>query len=553
MSEERRDQDVPRGLPDTSEVRRSPVEGGGGSLGGEASERDASALHRGDELILPAPRRRTRQQIRQERRRRKDYTPRERLLILDAWTRTRLPAKDFGGLLGISIHTLYKWRQRFQEDGPAGLEDRKRGPRGGSRLPDETQRAILLMKNEHPDWGQDRIHAMLMRSAGYSASPGAIGRYLEEQGYVVEDVPTRPHPDKPRRFERARPNQMWQTDLFSFVLKRQNRRVHLCVFMDDHSRFIVGFGLHATSSGAMVREVLESAIANYGAPEEILTDNGTQYHTWRGKSAFSKLVEKRGIRQIIASPRHPQTLGKVERFWGTLWRECVEQAIFVDLEDARRRIGLFIDYYNFQRTHSGIEGLVPADRFFASAPQVKETLLARVEANAKELAQQGVPRKSFYLTGRVGEEPISLHAEGERVIYTKGDGTREEVDLKAPGRRDDEPGVKQELPESVSGSPKLQQHPAIDEVHEAPGESPLDDAIVGLTQELRRRTQEAGEEEEGEGPDGEIALEAKRRPGSGDYRTEHEAHGSNDIGGLRDEQDAQDVHDEHDLQDEGEA
>jgi putative transposase len=96
-------------------------------------------------------------------------------LILDAWTRTRLPAKDFGGLLGISIHTLYKWRQRFQEDGPAGLEDRKRGPRGGSRLPDETQRAILLMKNEHPDWGQDRIHAMLMRSAGYSASPGAIG------------------------------------------------------------------------------------------------------------------------------------------------------------------------------------------------------------------------------------------------------------------------------------------------------------------------------------------------------------------------------------------
>jgi hypothetical protein len=40
---------------------------------------------------------------------------------------------------------------------------------------------------------------------------------------------------------------------------------------------------------------------------------------------------------------------------------------------------------------------------------------------------------------------------------------------------------------------------------------------------------------------------------SGDYRTEHEAHGSNDIGGLRDEQDAQDVHDEHDLQDEGEA
>ncbi len=54
----------------------------------------------------------------------------------------------------------------------------------------------------------------------------------------------------------------------------------------------------------------------------------------------------------------------MERFWGTLWRECAELAIFEDLNDARRRIGLFIDHYNFQRTHSALSGLVPADRYF---------------------------------------------------------------------------------------------------------------------------------------------------------------------------------------------
>src|SRR5581483_11171286 len=94
--------------------------------------------------------------------------------------------------------------------------------------------------------------------------------------------------------------------------------------------------------------------------EEILTDNGSQYVTWRGKSAFSKELEKRGIKQVVAAPRRPQTLGKIERFWGTLWRECVEAAIFLDLGDAQRRIGLFIDHYNFCRPHSGIDGLVPA-------------------------------------------------------------------------------------------------------------------------------------------------------------------------------------------------
>ncbi len=52
---------------------------------------------------------------------------------------------------------------------------------------------------------------------------------------------------------------MWQTDLFTFMLKRQNRRVYLVAFMDDHSRFIIGYGLHASQSAALVLEVLRGA------------------------------------------------------------------------------------------------------------------------------------------------------------------------------------------------------------------------------------------------------------------------------------------------------
>jgi transposase InsO family protein len=123
-----------------------------------------------------------------------------------------------------------------------------------------------------------------------------------------------------------------------------------------HRRHCHGY-VHASQSSALVLEVLRAGLANYGPPEEILTDNGSQYVTWRGKSAFAKELEKRGIRQVVASPRRPQTLGKIERFWGTLWRECVEAAVFVDLGDAQRRIGLFIDHYNFQRPHRGLDGL----------------------------------------------------------------------------------------------------------------------------------------------------------------------------------------------------
>jgi len=266
---------------------------------------------------------------------------------------------------------------------------------------------------------------VLYRGPGLAASAGAVARVLKEAGYVTEERPTRPHPDHVRRFERAKPNQLWQSDLFTFMLKRQNRRVYLVAFMDDHSRYIVGYGLHATQNAALVLEVVRAAIGACGTPEEILTDNGSQYITWRGTSMFAKELQKQGIRHIVSSPRKPRTLGKVERFWGTLWRECLETAIFLDLQDARTRIGLFIDHYNYHRPHQGLEGLAPADRFFGAAPQVLETLKARVAANALELARGGMPRDPFYVTGQVGGRPFSVHAEGVPLTVMSGQNALE--------------------------------------------------------------------------------------------------------------------------------
>lgn len=378
--------------------------------------------------------RRVARTTRKSRRGAREYTGEERLMLLDTWQRSELPASEFSQLVGVSPATLSTWKRRFEAEGPAGLLGYRKGQRG-SRLPEHVRRAILMMKAQHEDWGQDRIHDMLLRTQGLSASAGAVQRVLKEAGYRVEPVPTRPNPPKAKRFESTRPNELWQTDLFSFMLKRLRRRVHMVAFLDDHSRFVVGFGLHASQSGQFVRDSFESAIANYGAPVTILTDNGTQYHTWRGKSAFRKLCERRGIEQRVSKPRRPQTLGKIERFWGTLWRELVEGSIFRDLDDARERIAHFVGYYNFQRTHQGIGGLVPADRYFEAAPEIRESIEARVAKNAKELAQQGEPRKSLYLTGRMGDQPISLHSEGTKVVLTDGEGVREEVDLTASGRR----------------------------------------------------------------------------------------------------------------------
>lgn len=404
-------------------------------------------------------------------------TPPQRLLLLDIWRRSGLPAGAFADLVGVSKHTLYAWKKKFDSVGPAGLLDQPRGSRQGSKIPDLTRRTILMLKEANPLWGCQRISAMLERGPALPASPSAVARVLHDAGYELEEVATRPHPDTVRRFERARPNELWQTDLFTFMLKRQNRRVYLVAFMDDHSRFITGYGLHASQSSALVLEVLRAALTSYGTPKEILTDNGSQYVTWRGKSAFAKELEKRGIQQVVAAPRRPQTLGKIERFWGTLWRECVEVAVFLDLGDAQKRIGLFIDHYNFQRTHSGLGGLVPADRYFGAAAEVKQALAARVAANALTLARQGIPKAPLYLTGQVGGKPVSLHAEGERVILTGPEGARQEVDLTAPAPD----AGHAELPDPVCPAGIVTGSAADEAEERAPGTSVLD-AVLGPTQ-----------------------------------------------------------------------
>lgn len=116
------------------------------------------------------------------------------------------------------------------------------------------------------------------------------------------------------------------------------------------------------------------------------------------------------------------------------------------------------ELYNFQRPHQGIGGLTPADRFFGAAEEVERTLAARVQANARELAKNGLPKVPFYLTGRAGGQAFSVHAEGERVFLTRGDGRRE-IDLvpprPEPGDPASPPSGEPPAPAAAERSPSL--------------------------------------------------------------------------------------------------
>ena len=327
-----------------------------------------------------------------------------------------LPQELVAEELGVSSGTLRVWLERYQQAGEAGLL--RRPPCSGKRnlhLAPAVHDAIVTVKQEHPTFGVRRIAQWLKRTLFLPGSAETVRQTLHRHELLpkTRPKPTKKNPPRPRFFERHTPNQLWQSDIFTFRLNGHN--AYLIGFIDDHSRYITGLGVFRSQTAENVLEVYRRAVGAYGVPKEMLTDNGKQYAAWQGKTRFQMELAKDRIHHIRSAPHHPMTLGKIERFWKSIWEEFLERARFETFESAVERIGYWVKYYNHRRPHQGIEGLCPADRFFAIAKEVRAAVERGIEANVQELALRGKPQTPFYMVGRVGQQNVVLQAERGQV------------------------------------------------------------------------------------------------------------------------------------------
>jgi transposase InsO family protein len=310
--------------------------------------------------------------------------------------------------MGVSTHAVDKWLRRYRSEGEEGLKDRFHGPRT-AKLPEPVRDKILELKKADPTRGIKRISQLLKRVFFLKASSETVRRTLHQEDLIESPPKPRRNLVRPRFFERATPNQMWQTDIFTFRLG--GRYAYLIGFMDDYSRYLVGADVFRSQTAENVLEVFRVAMSEYNPPREMLTDNGRQYTTWRGTSRFEAELKKSGIAHFKSRPHHPMTLGKIERFWETIWQEFLSRAQFESFESARERIRLWIKYYNHKRPHQGIEGLCPADRFFEVASQLRKTIASGIQDNLLEMALRGQPKAPFYMVGRMEGQSVILRAE----------------------------------------------------------------------------------------------------------------------------------------------
>lgn len=203
--------------------------------------------------------------------------------------------------------------------------------------------------------------------------------------------------------------------------------------MDDHSRYVVGHGLFTHQRADIAVDVFQEACLRVGKPKEVLSDQGRQYVAWRGKTAFQKMLAKEGIEHVVARAHHPMTVGKTERFWETLKRELWDRVHPKDLEEARARVAHFIAHHNHQRPHQSLDGLVPADRFFGVASEVRKAIEAGIERNELRVALGEKPRKPVYLVGQIDGQAVSLHGEAGRLVVQTPNGERQVIETQDLG------------------------------------------------------------------------------------------------------------------------
>src|SRR5512147_1592542 len=324
------------------------------------------------------------------------------------------PVEQVARELGVGVSSIALWLRAYRAQGEAGLQGKltQRPPR--PQVAPAVKQKVVALKRRHPDFGIQRISQFLRRVLWLPVSRETVRRTLHAHQLLKKPRPKpRRNPSPPRSFERATPNQLWQTDIFTFKLGGKN--AYLIGLLDDHSRYVVGLEVFRSQTAEHVLEVYRRAVAEYGVPKEMLSDQGRQYSSWRGTTRFEAELRKDRVHHLKSRPHHPMTLGKIERFWKTLWEEFLERAQFESFESACERIRLWVKHFNHRRPHQSLEGLCPADRFFGIAQELRQVIEKGIQENVLELALRGEPQPPFYMVGRMGEQSVVIRAEKGRV------------------------------------------------------------------------------------------------------------------------------------------
>jgi transposase InsO family protein len=284
-----------------------------------------------------------------------------------------IPVTEVADRFGVSRQTVHRWVARYRESGLAGLADRSHAPKAHPwQLSAEVEAVICDLRTAHRSWGPRRLVFELERHGHPGVSRSTVYRVLVRR-HLIEPVSRRRRRDQYRRWERSAAMELWQMDVTASLFLADGRECKVITGIDDHSRFCVIATVVMRATARAVCLAFTAAMAEYGIPSEVLTDNGKQFTGRFGRPRpaevmFERICRENGITQRLTKPRSPTTTGKIERLHQTLQLELLTpHGPFASIDDAQDALDAWRKDYNTMRPHQSLDMAFPAARFTAPA------------------------------------------------------------------------------------------------------------------------------------------------------------------------------------------
>ena len=221
------------------------------------------------------------------------------------------------------------------------------------------------LHTDNPAWGARQMARQLQRR-GHDVGRRKAARYMREMG--IEAFYPGPNLSKRRKHAQVmpyllrnavidRPNQAWSIDITYIPIR--NGFLYLTAIIDWHSRYIVGWEVDDTLDTRMVIEACRKAF-KVAKPEILNSDQGCQFTSCE----YKQFLKANHIRQSMDGKSRWADNVMIERWFRSFKHEEAYLTQYNNIKEARQAIRNYIRTYNYERCHSAIGDIPPAEAYF---------------------------------------------------------------------------------------------------------------------------------------------------------------------------------------------
>jgi putative transposase len=264
-------------------------------------------------------------------------------------------------VVGVDVRTVQRWRAKPDlVDGRSGPRQR---PTNGLTSAEEAEIIALVTSKEFISLSPHQLVAKLADMGIYVASEATIYRLLRRRRLLRHRDRSKPRTGRrPREHVATGPNQVWALDITYLPTDIRGRFWYLYSIIDVWSRKMIGWAVHDVQADEFAAKLVEESCRRESVAFGRLVlhaDNGTPM---KGRTMLAKL-EQLGVVPSFSRPRVSDDNPFAEALFRTMkYRPSYPNRPFITIEDARRWVATFVDWYNDDHQHSGIRFVTASER-----------------------------------------------------------------------------------------------------------------------------------------------------------------------------------------------